>query len=291
MANYWEEYKKYGQAAQKAAGSGVAPTYNVPSSMPAYSAAYNPPTAITPYYPTSQLATSNPIPGGWSSSGSIPSSFWNSSPSASQPSPTTYTDENGIVYYQDYLGDWHIAGQASDTAMTPYQQAQVDLANRQFAYEQTQSQPDYSLQIAQMNQQQNQAELAWQQQQWNQQLAQEQKNYLANLAAEPRSWLEYAAAAGQPPGIQPWMMPLMPQDYGITTTGEAIPGWTATSGQGMPTLTSPSAQYQARMGPTAEQQYLGYEQARTGSRPEETQFRLWSMAPPGRSNMSLVQGR
>ena len=42
----------------------------------------------------------------------------------------------------------------------------------------------------------------------------------------------------------------------------------------------PSRQYQARMGPTAFEQYKGYEQARTGIRPEESEFRLWSMAPP-----------
>lgn len=45
-------------------------------------------------------------------------------------------------------------------------------------------------------------------------------------------------------------------------------------------LLRPSMQYWARMGPTAQQQYAGYEQARIGITPEELQFRQWSMAPP-----------
>ena len=49
---------------------------------------------------------------------------------------------------------------------------------------------------------------------------------------------------------------------------------------GMPGLLRPSRQYQARIGPTAEQMYYGYEQARTGARPEEQSWRLWSQAPP-----------
>lgn len=56
---------------------------------------------------------------------------------------------------------------------------------------------------------------------------------------------------------------------------------------GMPQLTWPSRQYQARMGPSALQQYYGYEQARTGAIPEETQWRLWSRAAPGGSRMNL----
>lgn len=47
----------------------------------------------------------------------------------------------------------------------------------------------------------------------------------------------------------------------------------------LPELIDPSVQYQARIGPTAEQQFFGYRQARTGAPPLETQFRLWSKAP------------
>jgi len=49
----------------------------------------------------------------------------------------------------------------------------------------------------------------------------------------------------------------------------------------MPALTRPSRQYQARMGPTALDQYYAYVQGRTGITPQEMQFRLGSMAPPG----------
>lgn len=60
---------------------------------------------------------------------------------------------------------------------------------------------------------------------------------------------------------------------------------------GMPELTRPSRQYQARMGPTALAQYYGYRQARTGVRPEEEQWRLWSMAPPGGGYQGLTFAR
>lgn len=50
---------------------------------------------------------------------------------------------------------------------------------------------------------------------------------------------------------------------------------------GLPQLTRPSQQYMARMGPTAMQQYYGYEQARTGASPQEQMWRLQQMAPPG----------
>jgi len=60
---------------------------------------------------------------------------------------------------------------------------------------------------------------------------------------------------------------------------------------GMPGLLRPSAQYQARLGPTALQQYYGYQQAQQGARPEETQFRRWNEAPPGGSWPGLQRRR
>ncbi len=116
-----------------------------------------------------------------------------------------------------------------------------------------------------------------------QQLQQEQQQRLATLAANPKSWLEYAATANQPPVIQPWMLPMMSKDYsgaGMPQAGDVIPGWTATNMTGMPDLGNPSAQYWARMGPTAQQQYFGYQQADQAMTPEESQFRLWNTAPP-----------
>ena len=142
--------------------------------------------------------------------------------------------------------------------------------------------------------QQQQVEQQAQQQAWQQ--AEAQRQYGAQLAAQPQSWLQYAAYTGEQPAIQPWMQPLMPQQYEQLGAGAAIPGWQAQqAGQmggaqgmaGLPELTRPSRQYQARMGPTAQQQYLGYQQARTGVRPEEEQWRLWSGAPPGGQHQGL----
>jgi len=80
------------------------------------------------------------------------------------------------------------------------------------------------------------------------------------------------------------MMPLMSQQYPSLQAGQPIPGFKGTEGMtGMPELLRPSAQYQARMGPTSLQQYYGYQQAQQGARPEETQFRRWNEAPPGGS--------
>ena len=118
---------------------------------------------------------------------------------------------------------------------------------------------------------------------------------MSQLAAQPISWLQYAAYTGEEPVIQPWMIPLGFQETGGTITpqglqaGQPLPGFEGQAGErgiqtfaNLPQLTTPSAQLQARWGPTAQQQYLGYRQARTGERPEESQFRLWSgRAPTG----------
>jgi len=113
------------------------------------------------------------------------------------------------------------------------------------------------------------------------QLEAERQQRLAQLAAQPMSWLQYAAEAGTQPVVQPWMLPLMPQQYSQLQAGAQIPGYQGTEGMtGMPSLLRPGAQYQARMGPTALQQYYGYQQAQTGALPGETQFRRWSEAPP-----------
>ena len=64
-----------------------------------------------------------------------------------------------------------------------------------------------------------------------QRLALEQQNYLARLSAQPRSWLEYSMAAKEMPVIQPWMLPLMPQEYGLSV-GMPMPGWPAQAGLG-----------------------------------------------------------
>lgn len=170
------------------------------------------------------------------------------------------------------------------------QQVQQSMKQWQMEYEQSQGQYEQNLgwQKEQAAQQQAQqaAELAWQKEQWGQQLAQQQKAYLAQLAANPVSWLEYSSAAGQQAAVQPWMVPLGEQ-YGLTA-GQRIPGYGATSMKGMPELLNPSAQYWARMGPTAQAQYAGYERARTGAMPEESAWRIASMAPPGGGYSNLA---
>ncbi len=137
-----------------------------------------------------------------------------------------------------------------------------------------------------LQQQQMANEAAYQQSQ----LAADKEARLAQLSAQPRTWLQYAALSGQNPVIQPWMLPLMKSDYGLNA-GAPIPGWTPENMTGMPQLTSPSAQYLNRIGPTAQQQYYGYEQARTGATPEESQWRLWSRSPPGGGSKGLIQQR
>jgi len=248
--------------------------------------------------------------------------------------------------------------------MTAYEQAQVDLRRQELSSSREASRASAGAAGAQtaLAQERFRAEIALQKKQQEQ----EQQNYLAKLGAQPISWIEYAMATKTPPVVQPWMQPLMPQQYGQLQPGQVIPQgqqgqpqvfgtgaplalnptpeqiqqWAAQQPQGqsqgqtqgmaqptwmnsgnpqgnpqappnqygqvvwggghssviggqggkggtgafnpknMPGLTTPSMQYWSRVGPTAQQEYLGYEQARTGAKPEETQWRLWQTAPP-----------
>ncbi len=71
---------------------------------------------------------------------------------------------------------------------------------------------------------------------------------------------------------------------GTPQVGAPIPGWTPTDNTKMPGLLNPSAQYMQRIAPAMQEQYYGYQQARTGARPEDEQWRLWNMAPPSKTN-------
>ena len=126
--------------------------------------------------------------------------------------------------------------------------------------------------------QQFQQQMDWYLQQAQMQQEEAERRERARLSAQPMSWLQYASYTGEQPAIQPWMQPLMGGQY---QAGQAIPGWTPESGAEMQALTTPSAQLWGRMGPTAQQQYAGYRQARVGIRPEETLFRMGAGAPPG----------
>lgn len=188
--------------------------------------------------------------------------------------------------FQEQQFAWQQEQAMMPETMTEYQAGQLGLGQQQAALAQQQAQWQREYQQWQQTETQRRAEV-------------EQRNYLARLGAQPRSWLEYKAAAGETAAIPPWMLPLMPQQYAGMVAGEPIPEWVTTpqgEGQpfsmaGLPALTQPSRQYQARMGPTALEQYYGYRQARTGVPPEEEQWRLWSQAPPGgrRGGLSYVR--
>ncbi len=176
---------------------------------------------------------------------------------------------------------------------------------------QDKAQFDATFGLTQQNQQWSQGfqtqQFDWQKQQAATQAATQQQNYLANLRAQPASWLEYSMASGQPATIQPWQLPLMPQQYGQVAAGQVIPGWQTSPVPGaantsagttanqftgtLPTLTEPSTQYKAQLSPSALQQYYGYQQMATGATPADTQYQLWSKAPPGGYNPGLTYKR
>jgi hypothetical protein len=131
------------------------------------------------------------------------------------------------------------------------------------------------LQLQQQELSQQEAYYKWQQEE-------AQKQYESELASNPMSWLQYATYTGKTPVVQPWMMPLSAPDYGWQV-GEQIPGWSAKDMTGMNELYRPSAQLWSRMGPTAQAQYYGYQQANLGSSPAETEFRRKSTSAPGGS--------
>ena len=102
------------------------------------------------------------------------------------------------------------------------------------------------------------------------------------------------------PAVQPWMLPLSSEQYPNITLGEGLPNWSSTGrdmatagtytmGQ-LPELTRPSGQYVSRLSPSAIQQYYGYEQMRTGARPEDTEYQLNAWNPMSSANL-LQHGR
>ena len=137
----------------------------------------------------------------------------------------------------------------------------------------------------QLEQQQQQFGLQQQQMQFQQEETERRER--ARLYASPLSWLEAEKYAGKEAVIQPWMKPLMAQQYPSLQAGQAIPGFTEQGGTAMPELSTPGSQLWARMGPTAQQQYLGYQQAQQGIRPEEQMFRLGAQAAPGGGGAGL----
>ena len=143
------------------------------------------------------------------------------------------------------------------------------------------------------------------------QLGAQREERLAQLAAQPISWLQHAALSGKPPVVQQWMIPLMrpgqnlqpgqpiPGDLGFGADtqqqgflpGTATPQPLGARFENLPSLRRPSAQLFARFGPTAQQQLLGFRQARTGIPPEEALFRQRQGGPPGGGGGAFTQQR
>lgn len=146
------------------------------------------------------------------------------------------------------------------------------------------------------------------QERFGQQLAADREERLAQLAAQPISWLQHAALSGQQPVVQEWMKPLMRPGQALQV-GQPIPGFQAgapgagfvsgtatpqplgTQFANLPELRRPAAQLFARMGPTAQAQWAGFRQARTGVPPQETLFRQRQGGPPGAGRGGFQQQR
>jgi len=138
----------------------------------------------------------------------------------------------------------------------------------------------------------NQDYLNYLQQTQEAQAAAQKEAQLASLRANPASWLEYASLAGETPVVQPWMLPLSPQDYGWTAGQTGLPGYSPTGkDMNLMELTKPSSQLWSRMAPSARGQYTGYETARTGQTAEDVNWRQWQGAAPSGSFSGLTRLR
>ncbi len=204
---------------------------------------------------------------------------------------------------------------APPTELTPFQQAQQEQREQEF--QATQQRLTAESEATRLFREQ---QFGFQREQLEadrlfreQQLTGQREERLAQLAAQPISWLQHAALSGQTPVVQPWMIPLMRPGQNLQV-GQPIPGFqpglpggaieqggflpgTATPAPvgnqfaNLPELRRPSAQLFARMGPTAQQQFLGFRQARTGIPPQETLFRQRQTGPPGSSGGGFQQQR
>ena len=185
-----------------------------------------------------------------------------------------YSDSNGNrwswVFDPMGAGGGHYEMLPSGTgSMSDYDKEQLDLQKQNLALQQQQA--------------------MWQMQYQQQQIEQQKQQRLSELRSNPGSWLQYHSEAGTNPSIQPWMIPLMGQQYAGAVAGQDIPNWQGNTPSlaDLPNLTNPSAQYYARMSPSAQAQYGGYQQARTGETPEDLGWRLWNAAPPSGQNLGL----
>ena len=192
-----------------------------------------------------------------------------------------YQREQLNLSQQQAQRDWEQTLWQRQQATTPYQEAE---RGREWEAEQ-------GALSRQAQEQMQQMMIEWYQQQMQAQQEMQRQQQLAQLRANPTSWLEYASLAGETPRVQPWMMPLAPEQYGFQV-GEGIPGYTPEgTSMNLPELTPPSAQYLSRLAPSMRGQFVGYEKGRTGMSPEDVQFKLWSYGPPSGQNRGLQYSR
>jgi len=228
--------------------------FKFPWETPAGQGFQAPWTSVNPLAPMQPTGPAGPDYGPYSDPGQIPPELlerygW-------EEYDQSYTDESGksakITMYR-------LIPKATE-GMSDYQRSQAELAWAKF-YSQagaaegtagmTEEQRRY-LELAEAQSQRDYEQTLWERgqvpaagtpdpmsewQQWQsqflpwqaqQELGQEQQNYLAQMAAHPPSFMQYHAASGQPPVVQPWMMPLMPQEYaGLEglRAGQPVPGW------------------------------------------------------------------
>lgn len=242
---------------------------------------------------------------------------------------TIRDEDTGMMVLVGYDKDGNIVqydpqGLGRQTGITEFQQAQLEAGRAQREQDATlqRQQLDYQRQI-------QESQLQWEQNRFGQEQEQLKQQRLAQLGANPISWLQFAAESGQPPVVQPWMLPLSPGQYGwqgggqqggqfigdgqgqiarpggpggeelgaispfgggaapqgvggsALEVGQPIPGYSPTDFTGLPELLRPSRQLQSRMGPTALQQYYGYQRGQQGIPIEETIWRAQAAAPPG----------
>lgn len=215
--------------------------------------------------------------------------------------PTVEDPFGGQGRWNPNTGRW----EAGPDFISPGQQAQTEAQTAATALAQSRFEFDERTALAAQELQQ-------------QQLTGQREERLAQLAAQPAQWLQHAALSGVAPVVQKWMEALQRPGQNLEV-GQNIPGvqgfgqsggqggspqgqqggflpGTAVPGQvdfsGLPSLRNPSAQLFARFGPTAQQQFAGFRQARTGIPPDELFFRLGQAgAPRGTSSGAFQQAR
>lgn len=115
--------------------------------------------------------------------------------------PESYVDANGkTMRWSPYLGTYdevgYTAGTGGGGTLSPADQRYYDLQQQQ---------------------------LQWEKDKFGQQQAADKAQRLATLQQNPLTWLQYGQESGLGSSVQPWMLPLMPQEYGLSA-GMKLPG-------------------------------------------------------------------